>query len=79
MVHDFAGGGTAREDVVGDAADDGAAFGEIADVLPAEGEAGLDAAGLRVVVGVRALAVGGAEGVAGVALDGLAGEALGGE
>ena len=79
MVHDFASGGTAREDVVGDAADDGAAFGEVADILPAEGDAGPGAAGLHVVVGVRALAVGGAEGVAGVALDDLAGEALGGE
>ena len=46
MVHDFAGSGTAREGVVGDAAGNGATFGEVAVVLPAEGDAGLSHRGV---------------------------------
>ena len=46
MVHDFADGGAARKGVIGDAAGDDGAFGEVADVLPAEGDAGLDRLGL---------------------------------
>ena len=89
MIHDFAGDGAVRKGVVGDAAGDDGALGEVADVLPAEGDAGLDHRGLCLlavvsrpgspegcVPGVR---VGDAEAVARVALDGLAGEADAGE
>ena len=37
MVRDFAGGGAVGEGVVGDTAGDDGAFGEVADILPAEG------------------------------------------
>ena len=88
MVHDFAGGGAAGEGVVGDAAGDDGACGEVADVLPAEGDAGLGRRGVRLlgVVDRPGSPGGGAcrssgvrRGVAGVALDGLAGEADAGE
>ena len=89
MVHDFAGGGAVREGVVGDAAGDGGAFREVADVLPAEGDAGLGRRGICLPVVVNRLGEPGgersgcrgrdAEDVAGIALDGLAGEADAGE
>ena len=91
-----------REGVVGDAAGDDGAIGEVADVLPAEGDAGLDRRGSRLLAVVGrpgraapdpgspggsvpragvgdAVVVGDAERVAGVALEGLAGEADAGE
>ena len=87
MVHDFAGGGAVREGVVGDAAGDDGAFGEVADVFPAKGDTALDRRGvpswpLRTAPGVPegiVPIVEDAEAVARVALDGLAGEADAGE
>ena len=89
MVRDFAGSGATGEGVVGDAAGDDGAFGEVTDVLPAEGDAGLGRCGVLLLGvvdrpgspggGVPGVGVGVAEGVAGVALDGLAGEADAGE
>ena len=61
MVHDFAGGGAAGEGVVGDAAGDDGAFGEVADVLPAEGDAGVGRRGICLLVVVNRLGEPGGE------------------